>query len=279
MARITRLLPAASSNYSSLLFPGKSWSRLSPFLRDAPLRGVTTEVPSEEVSPFEEDTKAASEEDDRLRKIRDISRLRPDHRNLVHRRAPHEKKTLPSHYTVLFNKRMFGRYGYESGVDPAICWPTKAELDDKKEYEQVAYPYNIMEVAEREATKRRIEEEEKIKRDETVAANVERMLKMKAEFLKKKELQKQEDERAKAFKARLIEEVRLHFNYTVSERDEKFRLEVKERAKQLKEREKQEMKAKKKEKEAVQKAANREIAMKQLKEKEMKLSISKTEEE
>ena len=134
-------------------------------------------------------------------------------------------------------------------------------------------------------------------RDEQVAANVKRMLKMKEEFLKKKEQQKEEAEASKvshlwfipllfsltkkfilelsntafspqAFKMRLIEEVRLHFNYTVNERDERFRLEVKERAKQLKEREKQEKKAIKKEKMAIQKAINFEEAAKKLKEDE-----------
>lgn len=152
MACFARLLP----DYGRLLAPGK-WSIFRPIVSDISTRSVKTDAPSEELTFLEEEEEVTAEEA-RIRKIRDISRLRPEHRNIVHHVLPTEEKTLPIHYTVRYNKRMFGRYGYSSGVNPSICWPTKAELEDKKEYERLAYPYTILEVAEREAAKRQEEE-------------------------------------------------------------------------------------------------------------------------
>lgn len=222
----------------------------------------------------DQDTSAEAE---RIQKIRDISGLRPNHRNIVHRVCPTEEKVLPHHYTTYYNKRMFGRYGYASGVNPGLCWPTQEQLAEIKEYERVAYPYSIMEVAKRELEKEEAEKERILSRDAEVADKYQKMLKLKEEFLKRKVKEKEEAEAAKAFKNRLIEEVRLHFNYTINERDERFRLEVKERAKQLREKEKLEKKTLKKEKQAVDKAAKFEIQKKQLlAEEERKAAVKST---
>lgn len=75
----------------------------------------------------------------------------------------------------------------------------------------------------------------------------------------------------------MIEEVRLHFNYAVNERDEKFQLELKERARLLKEKEKQTKKISKKEKLAEEKAIKFEIQKKRLLEEEAKLAAKKSE--
>ncbi|KAK3919813.1 Growth arrest and DNA damage-inducible proteins-interacting protein 1 [Frankliniella fusca] len=228
-------------------------------------RGVKSSSTLEE-EPLPEENNTL--EEDNVQKLRDISRLKPWHRNIANRIVPSEEKTQPFHFTTLYNKRLFGRYGYASGVNPSVCWPTKAQLDDKKEYERVAYPYSILEVAEREKLKNEEKECELFERDAKVAANVKSMQKLKEEYLKKKEIKRQEAEAAKAFRTRLIEEVRLHFNYTVNEREEQFKLEVKERAKQLKEKEKKDRKLNKKEKQALEKAAKFEREKEKLREAE-----------
>lgn len=74
--------------------------------------------------------------------------------------------------TVKYNRRLFGRYGFESGVNPSICWPTKQELADVKEYEQVAFPRTVLEMAEIERTKRQEKEERILKRQKEIVERV-----------------------------------------------------------------------------------------------------------
>lgn len=267
---ITRLLPTTSLESRRIFAAGICRPSASSF---GPYRGVKTAATPAEEPSTEENNRL--EEEARIQKIRDISGLRPSHRNIAHHIVPMEEKTMPIHYTVRYNKRMFGRYGYASGVSPSLCWPTKQELDDKKEYERVAYPYTILEVAKREKLKKEEKERILFERDAKVAANVESMQKLKEEYLHKKEIKRQEAEAAQAFRTRLIEEVRLHFNYTVNERDEQFKLEVKERAKQLREKGKQEKKLQKKEKLALDKAARFEEQKRRLKEAEEAMKLSK----
>lgn len=67
--------------------------------------------------------------------------------------------------TILFK-------GFESGVDPSICWPTKQELTDAKEYESIAHPFTIPEMIEDTRKKRIQEEEEKAKRQQQIVERV-----------------------------------------------------------------------------------------------------------
>lgn len=65
------------------------------------------------------------------------------------------------HGTLRYNRKLFGKYGKASGVNPAICWPTKQELADTVEYEKVAHPSTITEMMA-EAHRLRKEKNEKI---------------------------------------------------------------------------------------------------------------------
>ncbi|XP_034249789.1 growth arrest and DNA damage-inducible proteins-interacting protein 1 [Thrips palmi] len=270
-------IPSLSQESGRIFFLGNRGFIDFPCTQKQQTRGAKTDAPIQDsILLGEEDDPSA--EDERIQKIRDISGLRPSHRNIANRVLPSEEKTLPHEFTVRYNKKMFGRYGYESGVNPSICWPSKYELEDKKEYESVAYPYTIAEVAERERAKKKQLEEERMERDKQITENVKKMLKLKEEFIQRQEKHRADTEAAKAFKTRLIEEVRLHFNYTVNERDEKFRLELKERARQLKEKEKLSKKTSKKEKLAEEKAAKFEYQKKKLLEEEAKRAAKKAEE-
>lgn len=99
-----------------------------------------------------------------LDKLRNKSRLSSNHRNIVHGRRPYDKSMHWSHETVWYKKRIMGRYGIEAAeVNPAIAWPTREEIEDRKEYERVLYPNSIQEIwKEIEETKR--EEKEQMKK-------------------------------------------------------------------------------------------------------------------
>lgn len=161
-------IPSLSKESGRLFAVGRRGSVVLPSVQQQFIRGAKTEAPAENsILLEEEDNEPADEE--RMQKIRNISGLSPSHRNIANRVVPSEEKTLPHEFTVRYNKRMFGRYGYESGVNPSICWPTKSELKDRKEYESVAYPYSITEVAEREKAKREQLEQERMKRYDTLS--------------------------------------------------------------------------------------------------------------
>merc|ERR1712168_1303568 len=44
------------------------------------------------------------------------------------------------HTSRQFKAEMFGKFGRsKTGVDPSVLWPTKAEIESRKEYERVLY--------------------------------------------------------------------------------------------------------------------------------------------
>lgn len=262
IACFTALLSTISKENRRLFVSRRCWLNVSPLVVNS-RQGVSTSTSEEEPGILENEDEN-QDNNEAVQRIRDISRLNPHHRNIVNGVNPTDEKTMPWHFSTRYNKRLFGRYGYSSGVNPALCWPTKEELEDKMELEKVSYPYSILEVAEREAAKREQAEKDRWERDAKIAANVKSMVKQKEEFLRRMESKKAEAEAAQGFKKRLIEEVRLHFNYSVNERDERFQLEVKERAKLLKEKEKLEKRVSKKERLAAEKALKFEAQKKRL---------------
>uniref|UniRef100_A0A4P6D8X1 Large ribosomal subunit protein mL64 n=1 Tax=Rhodnius prolixus TaxID=13249 RepID=A0A4P6D8X1_RHOPR len=90
---------------------------------------------------------------------RNKSMLRPQHHNILHGKVPYNEPVCDIHSSLRYKKRMFGRYGYESGVNPGALWPSTEEIEERMEYEKVAYPYTIPEMWEK--VRQRREEEEK----------------------------------------------------------------------------------------------------------------------
>lgn len=183
----------------------------------------------------------------RINKLRNKSRLSPPHRNMLNSKVPYDEPQSWIHKTEKYNRMMFGRYGIESGVDPRICFATKEVIEDRKEYEKVAFPRTVQEMIKINARSKR-EEAAKIKnRDDEIAKKIEKLDQWKNE-LNAKIAKKEADARAaKDRKDRIVEEVRRHFGFKVDARDEKFQelLEQKE-----KEDRKQQKEAKRKIKEA-----------------------------
>ena len=98
-------------------------------------------------------------------------------------------------------RRLYGRYGEASGVDPAICWPVKEELEEAIEYEQVAYPFTIPHMIA-EAKRKRHETEESVKlRQEEIVKKMEKIEQMKQDVYNRI---KNKETEAKAAKVVLI---------------------------------------------------------------------------
>lgn len=107
------------------------------------------------------DEESAKREEEIQRK-RNKSRLYDKDRRFLHEENPYpDGPQFWTHGTLKYNRRLYGRYGKASGVDPAICWPTKQELADTKEYESVAYPFTIPQMME-DSHRKRVEKEERV---------------------------------------------------------------------------------------------------------------------
>lgn len=175
------------------------------------------------------------DEESRLAEIelkRNKSGLRPNHRNIVQETIPYSEPVLDHHSTIKYNQKMYGTYGKKSGFNPALCWPSKAEIQDIKEYEKIAFPYTIKEVMEKAALRRQEEENYRQKRQEDIVKKEAKLGQWMRELKDKIAKKEAEANVAKARKDRLVEEVRRHFGFKIDPKDERFKemLEQKERS-------------------------------------------------
>lgn len=106
---------------------------------------------------------------------RNKSRLRePDYR-LLHNQNPYPEPKNWTHGTIKYQRRIYGRYGSASRLDPSICWPTKKELFEAKEFEKVSRPYTVLQMMEEINEKKKQKEEEIWARQKVIG---ERMMKL-----------------------------------------------------------------------------------------------------
>ncbi|CAH0721421.1 unnamed protein product, partial [Brenthis ino] len=186
-----------------------------------------------------DDTEDVQAREAEIEKKRNKSRLSENHYNVIHDKRPYVEPKCLVHLTVKYNRKMYGKYGIASGVNPSICWPTKQEIEERKEYEAIAFPYTIPEVMASVAQTRK---EEKIKiqqRDAEIAAKFAKFEQWKKELNDKIAKKAAEAEAAKLKKERLVEEVRRHFGFTLDPRDERFKEALAKREKEQRKLEKQ----------------------------------------
>lgn len=196
-----------------------------------------------------DDTQALDEEAElkeaAIKKSQNKSGLQPQHQNIVNNRQPFEEPKHWSHATLKYQRKIYGKYGTESNFDPSLCW-NKDEIAQRKEYEAIAYPKEVLELMEIAKTKRKALEDRIAQKQADIAQKMQKNEMWKEDLFKKFAKKEAEAKEAKDRKDRLIEEVRRHFGYTVDPRDDKFKemLEKKE-----KEQKKAMKEARKKEKE------------------------------
>ncbi|XP_026748142.2 growth arrest and DNA damage-inducible proteins-interacting protein 1 [Galleria mellonella] len=200
---------------------------------------TTSEVIEQNDQVFLDDSDDVQAREAEIEKKRNISRLSSAHYNLVNGRRPYETPKSLAHLTLKYNRKVYGKYGSASGVNPSLCWPTKNEIQEKLEYESVAFPYTIKEMIET-ATQKRKEEQLKIEqREKELAIKYEKLDQWKKELKDKLAKKVAEAQAAKEKKERLVEEVRRHFGFKLDPRDERFQEMLAKREKEQRKLEKQ----------------------------------------
>ncbi|KAF6207901.1 hypothetical protein GE061_016350 [Apolygus lucorum] len=167
-----------------------------------------------------------------IQALRNKSRLSPAHRNILHGKVPYDEPMTDAHLTLLYKKKIFGRYGRSSGFDPAYLWPTPEEVAKKLEYDRIANPYSVMELAARERAKVEAQEALYKERQMKIVEKMKKLDQWKREVRERADKKLKEVSAAKAKKEALIEEVRRHFGFKIDPKDDRFKevLLQKERA-------------------------------------------------
>ncbi|XP_047545792.1 growth arrest and DNA damage-inducible proteins-interacting protein 1 [Vanessa atalanta] len=186
-----------------------------------------------------DDTEDVQAKEAEIEKKRNKSGLTQAHYNIINGRRPYEEPKCIAHLTVKYSRKMYGKYGIASGVNPSLCWPTREELKEKKEFESVAYPYTIKEVMDSVEIKRQEQKLKTEQREMELASKFAKLDQWKKELNDKINKKANEVKAAKQKKERLVEEVRRHFGFTLDPRDERFQEMLAKREKEQKKLEKQ----------------------------------------
>uniref|UniRef100_A0A1B6MNJ5 Large ribosomal subunit protein mL64 n=1 Tax=Graphocephala atropunctata TaxID=36148 RepID=A0A1B6MNJ5_9HEMI len=202
-------------------------------------RNYTESSTKEEKSVEVMDDVSIQEREQDIERIRDKSRLKVEHRNMLFNKIPYSQPMTEAHLTIKYNRKMYGKFGSESGVYPGVMWPTKADVELRKEYEKIAYPFTIQELVAQAKTEIEERELNDLKIHERVISNLAKLELWKKELKDKVAKKEAEALAAKEKKDKLIEEVRRHFGFTVDPRDEKFKEMLAVKEKEQKKREKQ----------------------------------------
>lgn len=187
---------------------------------------------------FEDDDTELKEE--KIQLSRNKSRLLPAHRNVLNDKVPYDEPQSWIHKTVKYKRMMFGRYGLASGIDPRICFYSKKEIDEKNEYERVAFPFTLEHMI-KENEKNKIEKEEAIRKREDEIEKKLAKLDTWTKELEARIAKKEADAKAaKERKERIVEEVRRQFGFKLDMRDERFKELLAKKEKEDKKKQKEE---------------------------------------
>lgn len=158
-----------------------------------------------------------------VERICNKSRLNRAHCNLVNGRLPYDQPVHRFHSTVKYKRRMYGRYGESSNVNPGLAWPTVQDLEDIREYEKVAYPLTIQEMQQNALVRLEKEHQEIQLRQKKIDENMIKLNGWLKEVKDKAAKKIYEVQQAKEKKEKLIEEVKKHFGYKIDPKDERFK--------------------------------------------------------
>ncbi|KAK9535700.1 hypothetical protein VZT92_008067 [Zoarces viviparus] len=131
------------------------------------------------------------------------------------------EKTPEWQKTGRYDKKLFGRYGSASGIDPASLWPSHEKLDKLIAEEHEWHPPLEVMLKNIEA-KEKVESEKRLAKEKLIAANMAKMPKMIADWRREKRDTKSKLKEEKTRRAKLLAEARQRFGYAVDPRSPKF---------------------------------------------------------
>lgn len=180
--------------------------------------------------------------EEEVKQICNKSRLSNGHRNLVNGKMPYDKPVHRYHNTVKYKRRMYGRYGDFSNVNPGLAWPTAEDLEDIREYERVAYPLTIQEMQQNALDSIETEQKDLQMRQKKIEDNMKKLNGWLKEVKEKSAKKLYEAQQAKEKREKLIEEVKKHFGYKIDPKDERFKEMLVKREKEEKKKVREEKK-------------------------------------
>ncbi|XP_070704184.1 large ribosomal subunit protein mL64 [Pempheris klunzingeri] len=131
------------------------------------------------------------------------------------------EKTPEWQKTARYDRKLFGRYGSKSGIDPASLWPSHEQLDKIIAEEKEWHPPLTVVLANIEA-KEKQETEKRLAKEKLIAANVAKMPQMIADWRREKRETKLKLKEEKARRAKLLAEARERFGFAMDPRSPKF---------------------------------------------------------
>ncbi|KAF4092722.1 hypothetical protein AMELA_G00024100 [Ameiurus melas] len=131
------------------------------------------------------------------------------------------EKTPVWQKTEKYERKLFARYGFASGVDPVKLWPTASQLEELIQEEKQWHP-PLEEMLKNIAAKEKERADKRLAREKLIAANMAKMPKMIADWRKEKQDAKRKLKEEKAKKERLLAEARERFGYALDPRSPKF---------------------------------------------------------
>ncbi|XP_076609575.1 large ribosomal subunit protein mL64 [Chaetodon auriga] len=131
------------------------------------------------------------------------------------------EKTPEWQKTARYDRKLFGRYGSASGIDPASLWPSHEQLDKIIAEENEWNPPLEVMLKNIEA-KEKQEADKRLAKEKLIAANMAKMPKMIADWRREKVETKKKLKEEKARRERMLTQARERFGFAVDPRSHKF---------------------------------------------------------
>ncbi|XP_055384919.1 growth arrest and DNA damage-inducible proteins-interacting protein 1 [Condylostylus longicornis] len=167
------------------------------------------------------------------------SRLLPQHLNILNNQRPYDEPHSWIHLTEKYQRKLYGRYGNASRVNPRICFPTKEDEQMEKDYERIAYPFSLEEMIEKNKKEKADRVAKILQREEDIEKKLKKLGQWTADLNAKIAKKEADALAAKERKERLVEEVRRHFGFKIDPRDDRFKEMLEQKEKEDKKKQKE----------------------------------------
>ncbi|XP_041942619.1 growth arrest and DNA damage-inducible proteins-interacting protein 1 [Alosa sapidissima] len=137
------------------------------------------------------------------------------------------EKTPVWQKTAKYDRKLFGRYGSASGINPATLWPSPKQLDEIIAEEKQWHP-SLEEMLQNVSAKDKELADKRAAREKLIAANMAKMPQMVANWRRETREAKEKKKEEKAKRDRLLAEARERFGYAMDPRSPKFQDMIKD---------------------------------------------------